>query len=613
MIRTLAFLLMTFMSIGVLAQTDRWQQKVKYTMNIDMNVQNNQFTGTQKLEYWNNSPDTLRKLYYHLYFNAFQPNSMMDTRSRELGKNFNGNRPDWDARVRDRIMNLKPEEMGYQRVKTLKLDGRPQNFTEHETILEVKLDKPILPKSKVVLDMTFEAQVPLQVRRSGRDNPATKVRYSMSQWYPKLAAYDYEGWHPTPYVAREFYGNWGDFDVKISIDRNYILGGTGYLQNPNQIGYGYEDAGAKVNRPAGNKLTWHFVAPMVHDFVWSADPEYKHVTRKVRNDLTLHLLYKSTNHKEAEWLPVLDMAERALPFIEKTFGPYPYKQYSFIHGGDGGMEYPMATLLLGPGAWLHEWLHNWYQGVLATNESLYAWMDEGFTSYAEDRVTAFLNNDDTSFAQRGNYSSYFNLVRSGKEEPLTTHADHFNNNSAYSASAYSKGAVFLEQLGYIVGSQTRDKILLEYFRQWKFKHPNVNDFMRIAEKLSDMKLDWYKEYFVNSTKTVDYAIDSLWEERGITRIRIRRNGYMPMPIDFQMTFRDGSKELHYVPMYLMFGQKPVENTSIPRKVYSAWKWTHPTFTIETNRKLADIVVGEIDPSLRMADIDRKNNRIELKF
>ncbi len=607
------FLLVTNLSLLTHAQPDRWQQRVKYTMNIDMNVQTNQFTGKQKLEYWNNSPDTLKKVFYHLYFNAFQPGSMMDTRSRRQGVvNGPGGRPDWDQRVKDRIINLKPDEIGYQKIISLKMNGRPQNFKMLETILEVKLDKPILPRSKVVFDMDFEAQVPLQVRRSGRDNPSSKVRYSMSQWYPKLCEYDYEGWHPTPYVGREFYGVWGDYDVSISIDSKYILGGTGYLQNPNQIGYGYEKAGVKVNRPAGAKLTWRFIAPNVHDFMWAADPEYIHKTRQVNDSVTLHLLYKPTNVAAAEWEKVLDDAEKAFPFIEKTFGVYPYKQYSFIHGGDGGMEYPMATLLVGPGAWLHEWLHNWYHGLLGTNESLYAWMDEGFATYAEDRVTAFLENR-TLFPYLDTYKSYVSLTKTGKEEPLTTHADHYNLNAAYGPAVYSKGGVFMEQLGYITGAPVRDRILLEYYKQWRFKHPNVSDFMRIAEKVSDMKLDWYKEYWINSTKTIDYTIDSLWEEGGKTNVRLSRVGLMPMPIDLQITFKDGSKELHYIPMNLMYGEKPVEDPAIPRTVYEPWKWTHNTYSIQSSRKLTDFTIVEIDPSLRLADVERKNNKLELKW
>src|SRR4030095_13850545 len=334
----------------------------------------------------------------------------------------------------------------------------------------------------------------------------TKVRYSMSQWYPKICEYDYEGWHPTPYVAREFYGVWGDFDVTINIDKSYLLGGTGYLQNADQIGFGYEKEGMKVPKPKTDKLTWRFIAPNVHDFMWAADPEFVHISKQVRKDLVLHLFYKVSNATAAQWEKVLVDAERALPFIEKTFGPYPWFQYSFVHGGDGGMEYPMSTLLASPGAWLHEWMHSWYQGMLATNESLYPWMDEGFTSYAESRVSAFLNNT-TSFDQGGDYSGYYSVVKSGKEEPLITHDDHYNTNYAH-GNVYSKGAVFMEQLGYIVGAPVRDRILLEYYRQWRFKHPAASDFIKIAEKQSGMKLDWYKEYWINTTRTIDYAIDS---------------------------------------------------------------------------------------------------------
>jgi len=618
---TLTFMICSYFAV---AQAGNWQQRVAYKMEVDMNVNTNRFTGTQRLAYWNNSPDTLQRVFFHLYFNAFRPGSMMDVRSRRQGTMQVGRGVDWDGRVKDRIINLKPEEYGEQTVKVLKMNGRVQQLIAHETILEVILNHPILPKSKVVFDLQFEGQVPLQVRRSGRDNPTSGVRYSMSQWYPKICAYDEAGWHPTPYVGREFYGVWGNFDVKISIDKRYILGGTGYLQNPQQIGYGYELPGQIVERPAGEKLTWHFVAPQVHDFMWAADPEYIHRTLKIRDSipatktssaipaLTLHLLYKATNEKAENWEKILSDAARALPFIEKHFGRYPYKQYSFIHGGDGGMEYPMSTLLIGPGAWLHEWMHNWYQGVLATNESLYAWMDEGFTTFAEDRISAFLESDQ-SFAHAGSYRGYLSLAKSGREEPLTTHADHFNTNSAYSAAAYAKGAVFMEQLGYITGASVRDQILLDYYDKWKFRHPTVQDLVRISEKRSGLKLDWYKEYWVNSVKTIDYAIDSLWEEKGSTQVRLKRIGLMPMPIDLLLTFTDGTKELHYIPLDLQYGHKPVEDSALTRIVYPAWKWTNGTYTINTTRKITALQVVEIDPSQRLADLDRKNNQLKLNW
>ncbi len=610
----ICLLLALGMAIVGFAQPDRWQQRVKYFMDIDMNVTSNRFTGKQHLEYSNHSPDTLRKVFYHLYWNAFQPNSMMDNHSRALGQILIHGNPDWDERVRDRIQHLKPDEIGYQKIISLKMNGVPQPFKMEETIDEVNLTKPILPNSTVNFDMEFEGQVPLQIRRSGRDNPETQVRYSKSQWYPKICEYDYAGWHPTPYVAREFYGVWGDFDVKIRIDKTYILGGTGYLQNPNQIGYGYESPGIKVMRPAGDKLTWHFFAPNVHDFVWAADPGFKHATKKIRNDLTLHVLYKTTNVPEKKWLNILDQAALVLPFIERTYGPYPYKQYSFIHGGDGGMEYPMATLLKDASGWMHEFMHSWYQGMLGTNELKYPWMDEGFTQYAAARNWGHLNKD-TSADQiyKQEYDAYLSLAKSNFQEPSSTYADFFSTNLGYELSSYYKGTVFMVQLGYIVGDEVLDKILLEYYRQWRFKHPNADDFMRIAEKVSDMQLDWYKDFWINGTKSIDYGIDSLWEVNGRTRIRLRMIGKVPMPIDVLLQFKDGSRQLAYIPQYLMFGSKPIENISIPRTTYEPWKWTSPDYEFEINRRLTDLKIIEIDPSHRMADIDRANNRLELHW
>lgn len=621
------------------AQPDRWQQRVKYKMDVKMDVEKNQFKGKQSIEYTNNSPDTLKVLFYHLYWNAFQPESMMDARSRELGKRVVNGRNDWDARVRDRILNLKPDEIGYQKITDLKVNGKAQKTELYETILKVELDKPILPKSKALLELDFEAQVPVQIRRSGRDN-AEGVRFSMAQWYPKLCEYDYEGWHPTPYIAREFYGVWGDFDVTINIDKKYTIAGTGYLQNAQEIGHGYEAAGTTVKAAPGNTLSWHFVAPNVHDFVWAADPQYIHISKKFRDGLTLHAFYKIDQEKlkaiyenfsarvkqnmsadqyianyRKEWENVLELASRALPYIEKTCGKYPYQQYSFIQGGDGGMEYPMATLLKGAGRGvvIHEWLHSWYQMMLGTNESLHSWMDEGFTSFAESRTINFLDNFKDSTPHEGAMRAYIAISKSDYNEPLTTHADQYETNAGYSTNAYVKGEVFLETLAYIVGDKNRDAIMLKYFDTWKFKHPNPNDFIRLAEGVSGIQLDWYKGYFVNTTKTIDYSIDSLWEEGGKTKIRLKNKGTMPMPTDVMLTFKDGSKLMAYIPQYLMFGSKPQDDASVQRVEFAPWKWTHRLYTFEVDKKLLDLKVVEIDPRHQTADMERKDNRLELNW
>ena len=211
-----------------------------------------------------------------------------------------------------------------------------------------------------------------------------------------------------------------------------------------------------------------------------------------------------------------------------------------------------------------------------------------------------------------NYDSYYSLAKSGLEEPLTTHADHFNSNLAYSIASYSKGAVFISQLGYIIGAQARDKLLLEYYNRWRFKHPNANDFVQVAQDVSGIQLDWYKDYWVHTTKKIDYAIDSLWEVNGVSNIRFRRIGQMPMPIDVQLTRKDGSTEMHTIPLNLMFGAKKEDagGKLIPE---TAWRWTHPTYVLELKTKLTDFKKVEIDPSQRMADVDKRNNLLELNW
>lgn len=635
------FLLATIMVNSLFAQPDRWQQKIKYNINVNMDVVTNRFSGTEKIEYINNSPDTLSKIFIHLYWNAFQPNSSMDVRSRELGKNTLTSRrgdqiKDWDGRVQDRISKLTPNEIGYQKVKSLKINGKEQQLLEHETILEVRLDKGLLPKSKTLIELDFEAQVPKQIRRSGRDN-AEGIRYSMSQWYPKLVEYDYQGWNANPYIAREFYGVWGDFDVKINIDKSYMVAATGVLQNANEIGYGFETLGAKVIVNNGKTNTWNFTGSNIHDFVWAADPTFKHLSKKTASGVMLHVFYKPTDAKgDSSWSNVLWAAEQVLPYIEKRFGKYPYPQYSFIEGGDGGMEYAMATLLKGPGLGtvFHEWMHSWYQQIMGTNESLFPWMDEGFTDYATGEVSEFyyqscaskspftsdaaktgiarmneLNKAKLPFKQSGSYESYFSLAKSGLEEPMSTHSDHYNTNYAYSSAAYSKGSTFMGQLGYIVSDSVRDKILLNYYDQWHFKHPNVNDFIRVAEKTSGLALQWYKEYWVNSTKTIDYAVGDIGLNGNNTSITIKRIGKMPMPIEVLLTFKDGSKELHYIPLDLLFGEKINESAGVPRIVNKEWHWTHPEYQVETTRSIKDLKSIEIDPTQRLADINKSNNKL----
>ena len=589
------------------AQNGRFQQAVAYQMEVAMDVSTNRYQGTQVLAYTNNSPDTLTRVFYHLYYNAFQPGSMMDVRSRTIA--------DPDQRVKDRIAKLAPEEIGYLHPTRMTMNGGPVSFKEVGTVLEVDLTEPILPNSSVKFEMSFEGQVPLQVRRSGRDSEEG-VRYSMSQWYPKMANYDEQGWHANPYVGREFYGIWGNFDVKITIDKSYTLGGTGYLQNPNQIGHGYQDTGVKVPEPKGNTLTWHLVAPQVHDFMWAADNKYQHDKVQMANGITVHHFYIPGEKTTENWEKLKEFTPKAIDYLSKQFGQYPYKQFSVVQGGDGGMEYAMSTLITGErslpslvGVMVHELAHSWFHGVLASNESLYPWMDEGFTSYASNLAMASIFQANAS-PHRGSYGGYYRLVKSGLEEPMSTHSDHYQTNSAYGAAAYSKGAVFLAQLGYVIGEEARDRGMYRYWNTWKFKHPNVNDLIRAMEKESGLELDWYKEYFVYSTKTIDYGVKEVNASVDGTSITLERIGAMPMPIDLVITYKDGTKELVYLPLEILRGAK-MEEPNAPKLVLTQdWPWVYPTLTISLKRELDTIKSIEIDPSKRMADIQVENNKVE---
>jgi len=592
---------------------ERWQQAIEYYMEVDMDVKTNRLQGVQKVKYTNNSPEDLNKVFYHLYFNAFQPGSMMDVRSRTI--------QDPDRRVGTRIFNLKEDEIGYQKIKSLKQNGKPLKYEVVGTILEVQLNEPIKAGQSANFDMEFEAQVPVQIRRTGRDN-AEGVRYSMAQWYPKMAEYDYQGWHADEYIGREFYGVWGNYELKLSIDKDYVVGGTGYLQNRLEIGHGYEDAGQKVNQKIKDgKLTWHFKAPNVHDFMWAADPEYIHDKLTMKNGMVLNFLHKKGQNEE-NWKALMPLTEMSFEYANEHFGQYPYKQFSVIQGGDGGMEYPMSTLITGSrgsllGVTVHESMHDWYHGVLGSNEALHPWMDEGFTSYASTRIMQHIArvtkgevDPAVTLENLGNnsgQSSYVRLAKSGNEEPLSTHSDHYHLNGAYSASAYGKGAVWMSQLGYVIGEEARDKGLIEYFDTWKFKHPNPTDVMRVFEKVSDLELDWYNEYFVYTTKQIDYGVKEVAGEGDKTKITLERVNLMPMPMDVVVTYKDGTKEVHYMALRMMRGEKPAE-TNDKRIVHPDWGWVNPTYEFSLDRPISDIVSVEIDPSGRMADVDRENNK-----
>ena len=603
------------LALSAQAQDNHWQQQADYQMNVTMNVKNFQYKGVQKVTYINNSPDTLTTVFFHLYFNAFQPNSEMDANLQTL--------PDPDGRMatnvgtpqrpiyESRIAKLNPNEIGYLRVIKLTQDGVPATISHESTILKVTLPTPILPHSRTVLGLDFEGQVPVMIRRAGRNSP-DGVALSMAQWYPKMVAYDHKGWHTTEYLGREFYGVWGNFDVKITLDKTYLVGASGVLQNPNEIGFGYEDKGVKVPTTKSATKTWHFIAERVHDFTWAADPQYVHDKHQLADGKTIHFIYKK--YKDT-WKQIQEPMLKVFDYYNQLVGKYPWPQYSFIQGGDGGMEYAMCTLMVGNekyerlvGTAAHELAHAWFQHLLATDEAAYPWMDEGFTSYIEYLAEhQILKTKKTANPFDSAYRGYFGLVKSGLQEPTITHSDRFATNYAYSVTAYYKGLLFLTQLDYLMGNEALQKTLKRYYNEYAFKNPTPNDFIRIAEKVSGMQLQWFLNEFMETDHTADYAISKVEGKGNKTEVTLKRVGRLPLSIDLWVTDKTGNIRYVYVPLRMTYAEKPNTYPAYPRTVLPAWGWGNPTYTFTLDMPLEDIKSITLDPENKSVDTDKENN------
>jgi len=593
-----------FTCFSLLSQRGYWQQHVDYKMEINFFAEENKFSGHQELVYTNNSPDTLSKVFYHLYYNAFQPGSMMDVRSRTI--------EDPDSRVGDRIAGLNKDEIGYHNIKSISQKNADLKFNIEGTILEVFLDKPLKPNGKTTLIMDFNSQVPVQIRRTGRHN-VEGVDFSMTQWYPKLCEYDKDGWHTNPYIGREFHGVWGNFDVKISIDSSYVLGGTGLLQNSNEVGYGYQDTKKPLKELTDKNINWHFKAEKVHDFAWAADPNFIHDTSQLNNGMVIHYLHLDDSLNE-NWLNLKEYAVKSFEFVNKNFGEYPYKQYSIIQGGDGGMEYPMCTLIAAGGSFkglvsvtVHESIHSWFQGLLGTNESKYEWMDEGFCTYAQYKTMDHLYNTNYMNPLSRQYAGYYRLANSDLQEPLSTHADFYKRNYVYGTNAYNKGAVFLSQLGYIIGDSALMVGMKNYYYLWRYKHPTPQDFKRVMEKVSGLELDWYFEQFISTINVVDYSIRSVNKMGDQTEITLARVKDIPMPIDVFIRFKDGTSKWYNIPLRIMRGEKGKDLYSSEKTILPDWPWVYPEYTFSIDVKLNKIEEIVIDPSGRLADVNQDDN------
>ena len=603
------FLLAFSLAIGLgsaSAQKAYWQQSLRYQMDLELDHNEHRLEGKMRLEYTNNSPDALDEIFMHLYWNAFQPGSMMSNMA-NIPTQFK------DKAIGTKIEELKPYEEGEQIVRVVKHNGREVAFDVQQTILHARLNEPIAPGSTHVFELEYTTRIPIVIERAGRDNKEG-VDYSFTQWYPKMCVYDRDGWHPDLYVAREFYGNFGRFEVNITADASFVLGGTGVLKNPTEIGHGYTDEPVKHKKKS--RITWRFAADSVHDFAWTADREYQHQRFILPTGTEIHCFYlpdvKSKMMFENERFRA-DIATY-FAFMNEHFGPYRWPQFNVIQGGEGAMEYPMATLLEAHGkeylgafstAFAHEGSHMWFYGMLATDEQRYHWMDEGFTSFAEDEVMNVISGANKPNAHEAYLSTF--AKRAGKaawREPASTPANYFDGKFPYQMAAYMMGSLYLVQLRGIVGDEAFWRIMRRYHAEWSFKHPRPEDFVRIAERESGMVLDWYHDQWINTTKYPDVGIDSVWSDNvALTYLRLERRGSMAMPVDVKVTYESGASMTYTIPLLEQQGHK----TDPLLVLAGPWNFTQKTFTLTIETPLKGIRFIEVDPGHWTADVNRDDN------
>lgn len=579
-----------------------WQQRVEYQLDIRLDDQTHAVQGREKLKYFNNSPDTLKRVFFHLYWNAFQPNSAFSKWAKRMATDV----------VDKRLFELKPDEAGKMDIFSVQQNGGATTFKVNETIMEVELNRPLLPGDYANFDIAWQGQVPLTIARAGR-NSSNGVAYTFTQWYPKICAYDRFGWHADPYIGREFYGEFGSFKVNVTLPKQYLVAATGILQNADVIGYGYENEGVKPAPNYGLVNVWKFEAGNVHDFAWSADPDYVHEKIEARKGLTLHFIYQPSPNVTTAFKAVQKFAAENLAFIEANFGKYLYPQFTFTQGGQWAMEYPMLTLMETgsdssiTGTAVHEWMHNWYYGMMGNNENDEHWLDEGFASYATSDI---LGHVIPASARQLRQASYDQVLQSGPQitDPVSTPANHFSKNLWYFFNAYAKPEAFLWQLRYIVGDEAFKRGMLRYHAEWQFKHPTGDDFIRSMERTSGMELDWYYAGWIKTLHSIDYGTETpLPDGSSASKVILRNHGTLPMPVEVLIEFKDGSSELHYIPLDLQYGAKKfLAGTTVVTR--EPWSFSVDTYEIRLEKPVTGIKSITIDPDNWTADMNRGNNK-----
>jgi hypothetical protein len=615
-----------------------WQQDVYYNIEATLNDTYNIIIGKEHLTYWNNSPDTLKEAFFHLYQNSFQPGSYMD----DL---YKGN-------------NITPFYGGYEKnglgtlIKVFMVDNKEARIRINYSIMQVFLDKPIPPGGKADFDIEFNTYFDSgSVRRRMKMFTHDGVKqYDGVHWYPRISVYDRKfGWTTDQHLGREFYGDFGTYDVSLTLPSEYVLDGTGILINKDKVmpqslrdkldikNFKNKNPNEKVSiitERNGSTKTWKFHAENVHDFAWTADPSYR-IAETYWNGI--QCIGLAQERVAAKWQNSAEYTARIIETYSKDIGMYAYPKIIVADARDG-MEYPMLTLCGGKDPDYHSLLahevgHQWFFGMVANNETYRALMDEGFTQFLTVWCINKLDGEVTPGLPRNFYvrdfyhkatvrdeSLYLPYLKSaiqGENVTLNTHSDDFNGAIGHGGGyglVYYKTGTMLYNLQYVLGDDLFLKAMQHYFDQWKMAHPYPEDFRNSVIQFTHVDLNWFFDEWLETSKTIDYSIQKVkkGDSSGKYTIEFLRKGKMQMPIDFTVINTAGEKFNYYIPN--TYFTKKTDATVLP--MWFGWDKLRPTYNadITINGKLKDVI---IDTTRRLADIFEPDNHIKdretLKF
>jgi hypothetical protein len=489
------------------AQTNYWQQEVHYTIDVSLNDQVHSLQGNLSLKYINHSPDTLTYIWFHLWPNAYKNDNTALARQLATEK---------DAK--------KNTERGYIDSLSFSVNGQaaatepdPQNID----IIKVVLSQPLFPGRQITIATPFHVQLPGYYSRSGHNGQ----QYMICQWYPKPAVYDRKGWHAFPYLDHgEFYSEFGSFNVNLRVPAEYVIGATGTLKTTAELekymalgtanNTGKKPVKYKTDKP-GTQKTLQYFGENIHDFAWFADKDFiiRYDTLQLASGTTIQAFSYGQSNGNKQWKNSIGFIKDAVRHYSSWIGEYPYPVVQAVEGpknlSSGGMEYPMITLITSPdaneesldGVITHEVGHNWFYGILASNERDYPWMDEGINTYFQFKYEAEKYRSNSIFgssmpkdlkklSEDEFLARVYNALNSlPAKQPVNTASASFPNKEDYGIVVYIKTAIWLYLVESAIGKQNLDKGLHEYFNLWKFKHPYPEDLKAVLQETSGMDLN----------------------------------------------------------------------------------------------------------------------------